>query len=272
MSEMVKTQESEGIQTWNTGFKRELFILRELVSKDFKLKYRRSVLGVLWSVLNPLLMMVVMSIVFSVFFRAQIDYAPYPLYLIVGNILFTLMADSTNQGMVSIISAAPLLKKVKIKRMVFPIEKVVFAMVNFAISLIAVVLVMLWFKQPVNLNIFWAPLCLVYFFLFCCGLSLLLSAMAVFFRDVIHLWGVVITAWTYLTPIFYTMSALPAEVQRIIYFNPMYQYINYFRECVLAGHAPSLGHNLMCLTFGVVVFLIGYFVFKRNEHKFILYI
>lgn len=266
----VVFMEQAQIAAWNSGASRDWAIIKELVSKDFKLKYRRSVLGVLWSVLNPLLMMVVMSAVFSYFLRANVEH--YPLYLILGNITFALMSDATTQGMTSIISAASLLKKVKIEKMVFPIQKVLFACVNFAFSLIAVAIVMVFLQVPLTWHVIWVPLFLFYLMVFCVGLSLLLSSLAVFFRDVIHLWSVVITAWMYLTPIFYAMDILPDFMKQIIYWNPMYQYINYFRVCILNAQTPSLGHNLLCFGFAAVTLVIGWIVFKKQEHKFILYI
>lgn len=261
------------IKTWNTGVKRDAAILQELVRKDFKLKYRRSVLGVAWSVLNPLLMMIVMAVVFTHFMRgANMPANEYPLYLILGNITFGLMSTATNDGMMSIINAAPLLKKVKINRIVFPVQKVLFALVNFALSLVAVVLVMLWSGIGITWNIIFIVPFLIYLVLFCCGLALLLSTLAVFFRDVVHLWSVVLTAWTYLTPIFYTMDILPETLQSLMRFNPMYQLINYFRTIVLWQSTPSLTSNLICLAMALVMLGLGYWVFRRHEHKFILYI
>lgn len=262
--------------TWNSGFKRNGFILKELVTKDFKLKYRRSVLGVLWSVLNPLLMMIVMAIVFTHMMRGgSSDKFPavlFPLYLIIGNVTFAFMNDSTTQGMTSIIAAAPLLKKVKIQRNVFPIEKALFALVNFGFSCIAILLVMIFFQVMPTWNFIFIPLFLVYLTLFCIGLSLFLSTLAVFFRDIIHLWSVVIIAWTYLTPIFYYPSLLPGWLQNLEKFNPMYQFIEYFRSILLYQTTPSLQHNLICLACGLVSLGIGYLVFKKNESKFILFI
>lgn len=263
----------EAVATWNTGLKRDWSILAELVRKDFKLKYRRSVLGIAWSVLNPLLMMIVMSVVFTHFMRgANMSPQEYPLYLILGNITFGLMSTATNDGMWSIINAAPLLKKVKINRIVFPVQKVLFSLVNFGLSLIAVALVMLYSGIPLSLNIVFIVPFLVYFLLFNIGLALLLSTLAVFFRDVIHLWSVVLTAWTYLTPIFYTMDILPAALQSFMKFNPMYQYIDYIRCIVLHQAAPSLTANAICLAMALVSLALGYLVFRKNEHKFILYI
>ncbi|MCH3968397.1 MAG: ABC transporter permease [Atopobiaceae bacterium] len=260
-------------RAWNTPAKRDGFILRQLVGKDFKLKYRRSVLGVLWSVLNPLLMMCVMALVFSSFMKVGSDTVKcFPLYLIIGNTVFQVMTDSTNQGMSSIINAASLLKKVKINRYVFPIEKVLFACVNFAFSMIAVIIVMLWFQIAPTATIVLFPLALLYLMVFCAGLSLALSALSVFFRDVMHLWGVVVTAWTYLTPLFYTISILPDFMQRFEMFNPMYHYVTYFRDILLNGVWPSLHANLICAGCAVGALLIGYLIFRKNEHRFILYI
>ena len=254
---------------------KDLYILRQLVTKDFKLKYRRSVLGVVWSVLNPLLMMVVMSIVFSYLFGSNIE--NFPLYLIVGNITFTLMSDSTNAALWSIINAAPLLKKVKVDRFVFPVQKVLFALVNFAFSLIAVALVMLWFRVMPTWHLIWLPVCLVLLMLFCIGIGLAIGALAVFFRDVIHLWGVLILAWTYLTPIFWDFSLLvnagaPGWVIKLVEYNPMYNYITFMRDIFLYQQNPDLHTLALCVVWALVMLIIGIFVFRKTEHKFILYI
>lgn len=252
------------------GAKHDLFILRMLVNKDFKLKYRRSVLGIVWSVLNPLLMMVVLTAVFSFIFRFDIE--NYPLYLILGQILFALMSGATTSAMSSIIDAAPLLKKIKVNRMVFPIEKVCFELVNFAISLIAVAVVMVWFGVIPTAVMFALPLLLCYVVMFSLGVGLLLSALAVFFRDVVHLWGVVITAWTYATPIFYPVSMLDEWMQNVMQFNPMYHFVSYFRDIMMYGTMPGISENLLCLFGSVAILAAGIAVFKKLEKKFILYI
>lgn len=252
------------------SFKRNLFILRTLVSKDFKLKYRRSVLGVAWSVLNPLLMMVVMSAVFSFMFRFSIQ--NYPLYLILGQILFSLMSESTSAAMSSIMEAAPLIKKIRVEKMLFPIEKVCFALVNFLFSAIAAVIVMIYFQVFPTLSILLLPfliLCVVFFSI---GIGLVLASLAVFFRDTIHLWGVILTAWTYATPLFYPVDMLPQTMQNIMQFNPMYQYVSYFRDIMMNGVTPSLTQSGICLACALVSLVIGIIVFRKTEHKFILYV
>lgn len=250
--------------------KKDWFVLTSLVSKDFKLKYRRSALGVLWSVLNPLLMMVVLTAVFSTVFRFQIE--NFALYLILGQTLFGFMSDATSGAMSSIIDSSSLIKKIRINKMLFPLEKVAFALVNFAISLIAVVAVMVFFQVAPTWNLLLLPLLLFYMFLFSLGLGLLLSALSVFFRDVMHLWGVVLTAWTYATPLFYPIEILPEFLAPLMQYNPMYHYVTYFREIALWGTTPGLVENLICLGCALLVFAVGFAVFRKKEKKFILYV
>lgn len=250
--------------------KRSLFILKTLVSKDFKLKYRRSTLGVLWSVLNPLLMMAVLSAVFSFMFRFSIE--NYPLYLILGTILFSLMSNSTTCAMSSIIEAAPLIKKVKVEKIIFPLEKVSFEVLNFVISLIAVALVMAAFRVAPTLNIIYLPLLVLYVALFSLGIGMLLASLAVFFKDIIHLWGVVTTAWTYATPIFYPTDMLSGWMQTAMEFNPMYHYVTYFRSIMMWNVTPSLTENLICLAMAAITLVVGFLVFRKTEHKFILFV
>ena len=252
------------------GLQHDWFILRSLVSKDFKLKYRRSILGVAWSVLNPLLMMVVLTAVFSYMFRFQIE--NYPLYLILGTILFSMMSNSTTDAMRSIIESSALIKKVRINKIVFPLEKVLFEMLNFAISLVAVALVMIFFRVAPTLNLLLLPVLLVFMVVFCTGLGMMLSSLAVFFRDTVHLWSVVTTAWMYATPIFYPFDMLPDWMQTAMQFNPMYHYVTYFRDIVMWNITPDLMQHALCLGFAVVQFVIGLVVFRKTEHKFILFV
>ena len=250
--------------------RRNWFTITSLVSRDFKLKYRRSALGVLWSVLNPLLMMIVLSVVFSTFFKFSIE--NYPLYVILGNVMFALMADSTSGAMSSIIDSSSLIKKIRIEKLIFPLEKVLFQLVNFCISLIAVAAVMIFFQVMPHVSLLALPLLLLYVVLFSAGVGMALSALSVFFRDVCHLWGVIITAWTYATPLFYPVEILPEWAMPIMQYNPMYHYVTYFRDLILNGTVPGLQENLLCLGMAVVAFAIGLLIFKKTEKKFILYV
>ena len=254
----------------NAALRQSWFIISSLVSKDFKIKYRRSVLGILWSVLNPLLMMLVLTAVFSTIFRFEIENDPF--YLILGNTLFALGMDTIGSSMGSVIGSASLMKKIRIDPLTFPVEKALFELVSFAVSLIAVVIVMLAMRIPLTFNLLLLPLLLVYTSLFSLGIGLALAALAVFFRDVLHIWSIVRMAWMYATPLFYPVEILPEWMLQIEAFNPMYHFVTYFREIALWGITPGLAENGVCALMAVVAFLIGLFIFRRAQKKFILYV
>lgn len=253
-----------------TRARHDVTILTSLVSRDFKLKYRRSVLGVAWSVLNPLLMMCVLTAVFSAFFKFEIEH--YPFYLILGNVLFAFMSGATSDAATSIIDSSSLIKKIKIDKVIFPIEKVLFQFVNFAISLIAVLIVMIFLQIPPSWNLLFLPVLSVMVAIFGAGIGLLLSALAVFFRDVIHIWSVFILAWTYATPIFYPASILPDWMFAAEAYNPMFHYVNFFREIALWATTPSIEEFGICLGMALSTFVVGILVFRALQKKFILYI
>ena len=253
-----------------TNAKRNWFVLSSLVSKDFTLKYRRSILGIFWSFLNPLMMMIVVAVVFSNIFRFDIE--NFALYLILGQTLFSLMAESTNTSTSSIVDASALLKKIRIEKMLFPLQKMLFCLLNYAISLVAVVCVMVYSQVFPSWNIIFLPLLLIYMMMFCSGLSLLLSSLSVFFRDIIHLWTVVITAWTYGTPIFYPVDRLPDWLQLVMQFNPMYHFVTYIRDIMMWNITPSLEMNLTCFGMSAVILALGILVFRKTEKKFVMYI
>ena len=248
-----------------------MFVLRSLVGRDFKLKYRRSVLGVLWSVLNPLLMMVVMAAVFSYMFRFSIE--NFPLYLILGTIMFAFMSNGTSSAMSSIIQNQALIKKIRIEKMLFPLEKATFELLNFAISLIAAAVVMIYYQIAPSIHALWGlPFLIICVTVFTAGLGLLVSALSVFFRDVMHLWSVILTAWNYATPIFYPYEMLDGWMQTVMQFNPMFHYVTFFRDIMMWDTNPGGMECLICLGMALVTLLVGYVVFRKAENRFILYI
>ena len=245
-------------------------LIRELVSRDLKVKYRRSFLGYVWSILNPLLMMVLQTIIFSFMFRNDIP--NYPLYLICGNTLFTFFNESANMGLTSIIGNAPLIKKVYIPKFIFPLSRVASSFVTMSFSLAAVLLVMLFTGSPLHWTVllFWVPL--AFELLFCCGIALTLSALTVYFRDMQHLFSVLTLGWMYATPIFYPLEQLPGFAQTLMKFNPMYHYINMFRNLVMYGNIPGPQHLDRQRRGRVGMLAIGLLVFRKLQRNFILYI
>lgn len=245
-------------------------LMEELVKRDLKVKYRRSILGYLWSLLNPLLMLCVMSFVFSTIFESTI--ANFPLYLICGQTLWNFFNESTNMAMYSVLQNGALIKKVYIPKFIFPLSRVLSSFVTMSFSLVAILIVMLFTRAPIHWTIllFWVPL--VFLFLFCCGIGMVLSGLSVYFRDITHLYGVVTLAWMYITPIFYDISSLPEYVQSVITLNPMYHYITFFRDLILYGVIPSWDVWLICGGCSVVAAALGLFLFRKMQKNFILHI
>ena len=251
-------------------FSKYRFLLFELVARDVKIKYRRSTIGYLWSLLNPLLTMIVVSTVFSFVFKQ--DIANFPIYLLVGQIMFQFFAEATSMAMGSVILNASLMKKVYIPKYIFPVSKVMSSSVNLVFSLAALFIVMLFTGTPVSFAILLLPFPIICVFLFSVGIGLILSVYAVYFRDLLHLYGVFTTMLMYLTPIFYPLSALPNWVKHIISLNPLYHFITCTRTIVLDCAVPSAENVVICLFFAFASLVIGAAVFHKKQEKFVLYI
>ena len=252
------------------GLRRFSPLLKELVVRDIKVRYRHSVLGLLWTVLNPLLMMIVITIVFSTLFKTDIEH--FPIYYLAGSLLFSFNSESTTTAMHSMISNASLIKKVYIPKYLFPFSNVLSAMVNLGFSLIAMFIVMIVTGAPFHVTLLLIPIPIFYVFVFATGLGIMLSALTVFFRDIAHFYGVFILAWTYLTPIFYPVSILPPALMKIMQFNPMYHYVSFMRDLVLNGTFPSMRGNLICIAMSLAMLVLGLFVFYKKQDKFVLYV
>lgn len=270
-------------------FKRYRFLLYNLVRRDFTVKYRRSVLGVLWSVLNPLLMMLVMWSVFSILFsnmggaglqvvRATGQPPQFAVYLLSGQLIFTFFSEATQTAMDSVLSNASLIKKVYVPKYMFPLEKVLFSSLNALFSLIALALVMLVTGSPISgwVALFWLPLLLLALFNF--GVGLLLAALTVFFRDIKHFYSIIVLALNYLTPIFYTEEIFidGGMLGQVMYYvlrvNPLFWFVSMFRRLVVYGFGPTFNQLLACCGWAVLAVILGLYMFKKTQDKFILYI
>lgn len=252
------------------GMKKYLPLLRELVARDVKVRYRRSVLGMLWTVLNPLLMMGVMTVVFSQLFKSTID--NFAIYYLSGYILYSFINDSTTAALFSVVYNASLMKKVYIPKYMFPVSKVFSSLVNLGFSFIAMIIVMIITRTPLKITIVLLPFIIFYVVSFVIGLGLILATLYVYFRDIGHLYGIIMLAWLYLTPLFYPREILPEMLQEFLIFNPMYHYVEYFRDILLYGTWPSFEQNLLCLGIGIIALFIGTTVFYKKQDRFILYI
>lgn len=245
------------------------FLIHELVVRDIKKKYRRSVLGILWSVLNPLLMMAVTAMVFSTIFRFSI--ANYPLYILIGQIMFTFFSESTNFAMTSIIENSTLLKKVYIPKYLFPLTRVMSSCINLFFSLPALIVIIIVTGQRLRLEMLTFIFPLFLLFIFCVGCGLILATMVVYFRDVYHLYGVFISLLSYATPIFYPENIVPARYSWLFKFNPLYYFSKAFRQPLYEGIAPDSSLLIPCLFISLFTLFIGYYVFEKHENNFILY-
>lgn len=247
-----------------------------LVQRDVKLKYRRSFLGYIWSVLNPLLSMLVMVVVFSTMFKRSIE--NFPVYLICGNILFSFMRESTTLAMNSVVGSASLLKKTYVPKYIFTLSKVTSCMVNFVLSLGALLIVMVATGEPFRWINFLGLVPILELYVFCVGLGLLLAATTVFFRDLRNIWSVVTLAWMYMTPIFWFMSDKLGDLGVFIRrFNPMYMFIQQFRYFIMGYQTVGIDPSAWVLMLrgaicAVAMLIIGLFTFNRVKNRFILFI
>ena len=241
-------------------------LIEELVIRDIKKKYRRSVLGILWSMLNPILMMLITAMVFSNLFR--FDIKNFALYLLTGQIIFTFYAEATNFAMGSILENGALIKKVYIPKYLFPLSRVASSGVNLCFTLPAMLVIMLYTGQPIQIEILFIVVPLLLLFVFCLGIGLLLSALTVYFRDMFHLYGVVLTALNYATPIFYPESIIPEDYRFLIELNPLYYFLQAFRDVVYSNTIPSIELLLICTAISIFSLFLGMYVFYKSNNEY----
>ncbi|NOU66227.1 ABC transporter permease [Paenibacillus sp. LMG 31461] len=250
-------------------FKKYYYLLTILVKKDLKKKYKGSFLGILWSLLNPLLNMIVITIVFSELFHS--DVKNFPVYLLSGLLLFGFFSSSTTASMLSVISASHLINKVYIPKYIITLSSIISNFIFFLISLIDLVIIMMATKVTITINLIYAPIYLILFFVFCCGISLILATITVFFRDVEHIYGVLTTVLMYSSAVFYPSEIIPDKYHFLLTFNPVYYFILGFRTVIYSGDSLDPYNMLLCLIFAVISMIVGIIVFEKNQDKFILY-
>jgi len=253
-----------------------LFSYRELLfsltKKELKVKYRGSALGFLWSLLNPILTMLVYSFVFSVVLRAGIQ--EFAIFLICVLLPFNFLSNSVNYGTGSIIGNSNLVNKIYFPREIIPLSIVLANLFNFLLELVALFIVLGILRYPFYIYLYVLPIAIFMQFFLVVGMTLLVSALNVFFRDLQHLITIIMMVWFFGTPVIYPLSLVPDKYQFIMKINPMTIYAAYYRNIFYfvkypegAGF-PSVSETLIALGITFFIFFLGYFVFKKLEPRF----
>ena len=250
--------------------KRRRFLFEELVKRDFKKKYKRTILGMGWSMLSPLLTLLVMKVVFENFFGRNT--AHYTTYLFCGNLLFAWFAEASSGGMMSLYYNAGIFTKVNVPKYLFLLSGTVRSLINFALTLV-LFFIFCWLD---HVDFTWRFVLLVYpvvpLFLFNIGVGMVLSALFIFFRDIDYLWRVFLQLLMYGSAIFYMTDGFSPKVKFVFACNPIYRHIAYFREVVLGAAAPSLETHLTLAAFAVAALLSGALMYKHYNTKFLYYV
>lgn len=243
-------------------------LLNELVARDIKIKYRRSVLGVMWTLLNPLLMMVVLSIVFSNLFKFDVE--NFPLYLLSGQVIFNYFSSATTSSMSAVTDNASLIKKVYVPKYLFVLSRIASNFINLLASFTALLVVMVVMRAELHYTIILVIIPLLLLVVFSLGVGLILAAMVVRFRDIMHLYSVFITVLMYLTPVIYPISILPAWIKQIVLLNPITNYLIMFRDVMMNNVLPDVRYLVIGIVEAVIALALGVYVFYKNQDEFIL--
>lgn len=264
------------------NFYKYRYLLYEIVRKNIKLQYRNSVLGIFWTFLQPLLTTIILVVVFGGVFGGQrAGVVNYPIYLLCGRLIFEFFTQSTKRAMRSIPNSASVIKKVYVPKYIYPLSNIIANFVTFVISLTVLVCFMLYFyffsNEPPHITpyIFLSPIPILILLLISVGVGLILSTLAVFFKDIEYLYEVFCTLLFYLTPIFYQVEQLNIQstvLKMALMANPLYSITQMFRSCVLYGEMFNINHLLYSLGFGIVTVVIGLVAFYKKQDKFILHI
>ena len=247
--------------------KQYLFVVQELTARELKRKYARSYLGVLWSLLNPLLNMSVMTMIFSYMFRRNI--VNYPIYYLTGTTFWTLFSASTQQAMSALVDNRTLLMRAKLPKQAFILSRIYTSLVNFLYTSLAFALILSIYvlrgRMALSPVLLLLPLDVIFLLFFSMGIGYTLSIVYVFFGDISYLYSVLLTLWMYLSAIFYPVDALPKQVQNLIGINPVYVSIVFARRIVIDCKVPEAHIWIKLVGYGITSFIVGYLIFSSNE-------
>jgi ABC-type polysaccharide/polyol phosphate export permease len=237
-----------------------------LVRRDLTARYKRSVLGVAWTMLNPLGMMIVLSIVFSQIFRINIE--NYPAFVLSGLIAWTFFAQTSAAAINVLVWGGDLLQRIYIPRSAFAISSIGTGLINLILSMVPLILVMLVTGAPLHITILLSPVAMILLGLFSLGIGLLISTIGIYFFDIVEMYGIVLMAWMYLTPIIYSLDILPPNLQQYLKLNPLVHLVGLFRSLVFEGTIPSLRYWLISIAIALGTFLIGWLIFTNKADEF----
>jgi ABC-type polysaccharide/polyol phosphate export permease len=253
---------------------REITHNRELIwalaMKELRVRYKRSVLGFVWALLNPLMMMVILTIVFSKIMRFEVH--DYAVFLISALLPWTFFSQSMGYSIESIVSNGELLKKVKVAKSVFPVAAVLSNVINFLLSLLPLALILLVLRFPFHWTWLYLPVPLLALVLFALGCGFFCATANVFFRDVSHIVQIALAGWFYLSPVMYRPEFLPEQYRWFFRLNPMLYFLNQFRLAIYDGELPALRAVMLCLAIGLVTLILGYAYFRRSEDTLVYYV
>ncbi|MEM2956381.1 MAG: ABC transporter permease [Candidatus Pacearchaeota archaeon] len=245
--------------------KREISILKETTWADFKLKYSSSVLGFFWSLLNPLLMLATLYLVFSILFKWEIEY--YQLFLLLGIIIWNFFSEATTKGMGGILEKAFLIKKIYFRREITIISACLTSFFTLLLNLVVFLIFVLIFKGNFSWHVIYFPFILVELFILALGFSLALGAFYTKFRDLRHIWEVLLSMGFFLTPIVYPISRIPENYLKVYMLNPMARIITTSRDIFISNTISGLWDQTITLILCLAIFFIGYYIFsKRKGH------
>lgn len=252
------------------SMKERQFMFEELVKRDFKQKYKRTVLGMAWSVLSPLLTLLVMRLVFTKFFGRDVPH--YTTYLFAGNLMFSYFRESTNGGMQALMMNSNIFTKINVPKYLFLFSKNISAVINFALTLVVFFLFVAIDQVPFKWSMFAIIYPIITLSMLNVGMGMILSALYVFFRDTQYLYDVFLRLLMYMSAIFYQVSSYSKEVQRLFLLNPVYCNIKYVRVIVLDGNLPSPAFHMLLLFYGTAALIVGGLFYKKFNTKFLYYV
>lgn len=252
------------------NIQRNYYLLIVLVKRDISKKYKDSFLGLLWTFFNPLLNMIVMSVIFSTIFKKNIE--NFPVYMLSGRVFYDFFNKSTSEALKSIPGASQIIKKIYVPKYIITFSKVLSNFITSAISILALVVVMIATGADFSISLLIVPVLFIVFFVFATGIGLMIATADVFFRDMEHIYGIILMTIMYFSAIFYPAEIIPEEYRIILYINPMFKFVEAFRSPIYYGVLPEWDVLLYCIIAAVIAFVAGAVIFKKNQDKFIYYL